>query len=108
VPFAGVAGRLVLPAPVAEVLRLLAAGDLALDEGADRVATRRALQAVPGLSPALIENVMLHALGDPDAFPATDATLRRAARARGLPSAFSRRADRWRPWRGYAAHLLWR
>jgi 3-methyladenine DNA glycosylase/8-oxoguanine DNA glycosylase len=53
---------------------------------------------------------MLHALGDPDAFPATDRRLRAAARACGLPTdpaELTRHADRWRPWRGYAAHLLW-
>jgi len=37
------------------------------------------------------------ALGDPDAFPATDRVLRR----------FAARAEAWRPWRGYAAFHLW-
>jgi AraC family transcriptional regulator of adaptative response / DNA-3-methyladenine glycosylase II len=54
---------------------------------------------------------MLHALGDPDAFPYTDRDLRAAARRHRLPAegpALARWAERWRPWRGYAAHLLWR
>ncbi|MEJ3748910.1 AlkA N-terminal domain-containing protein [Actinomycetes bacterium KLBMP 9797] len=105
-----------LPLPAArartvrELARRLATGELRLDEGADRVAVRRGLLAVPGLGPALVEDVMLHALGDPDAFPAADRGLRAAAAAHQLPAdtaGLTRRADRWRPWRGYAAHLLW-
>jgi AraC family transcriptional regulator, regulatory protein of adaptative response / DNA-3-methyladenine glycosylase II len=89
-----------------ELARRLAAGELRLSGGAGR----RELLGVPGLGPARVEDLMLHALGDPDAFPATDRRLRAAAGARGLPTdpaALARHADRWRPWRGYAAHLLW-
>jgi AraC family transcriptional regulator of adaptative response / DNA-3-methyladenine glycosylase II len=48
--------------------------------------------------------------GDPDAFPAHDATLRRVAgNGRPLtPLALERLSETWRPWRGYAAALLWR
>jgi AraC family transcriptional regulator of adaptative response / DNA-3-methyladenine glycosylase II len=52
----------------------------------------------------------MRALHDPDAFPAGDLGLRRAARQLGLPDserALRRHADRWRPWRSYAAILLW-
>jgi 3-methyladenine DNA glycosylase/8-oxoguanine DNA glycosylase len=41
----------------------------------------------------------MRALGDPDAFPASDLVLRRAA-AEMNP-------ERWRPWRAYAAMHLW-
>ncbi|WP_426513581.1 DNA-3-methyladenine glycosylase 2 family protein [Dactylosporangium sp. McL0621] len=104
-----------LPTATANTLRAmaqrLASGELRLDEGADRLLARRVLLAVPGLRPGQVEDLMLHALGDPDAFPAADRTLRSAAKAHGLPvdtTGLTRRADRWRPWRGYAAHLLWR
>jgi hypothetical protein len=46
-----------------------------------------------------------------DAFPAADRSLRAAARAHGLPAdpaGLTQRGERWRPWRGYGAHLLWR
>jgi AraC family transcriptional regulator of adaptative response / DNA-3-methyladenine glycosylase II len=89
----------------------LATGALRLDEGADRVEVRRGLLAVPGLGPAQVENLMLQALGDPDSFPAAEPSLRSAARAHQLPAdtaGLMRRADQWRPWRGYGAHLLWR
>jgi AraC family transcriptional regulator of adaptative response / DNA-3-methyladenine glycosylase II len=49
-------------------------------------------------------------LGEPDAFPAHDATLRRVA-GNGKPLtalALERLSEAWRPWRGYAAALLWR
>jgi AraC family transcriptional regulator of adaptative response / DNA-3-methyladenine glycosylase II len=52
----------------------------------------------------------MRALGNPDAFPAGDLGLRRGARALGLPStagALTAHAERWRPWRSYAAHHLW-
>ncbi|MFE9694855.1 DNA-3-methyladenine glycosylase 2 family protein [Micromonospora sp. NPDC005806] len=96
---------------VRELAQRLATGELRLDDGADQVAIRRALLAVPGLGPAQVEDLMLHAIGDPDAFPAADRELRSQAGARGLPAdpaGLTRRADRWRPWRGYGGHLLWR
>jgi len=52
----------------------------------------------------------LRALGDPDAFPAGDLGLQRSARALGLPhdaAGLEAHAERWRPWRRYAAHYLW-
>jgi AraC family transcriptional regulator of adaptative response / DNA-3-methyladenine glycosylase II len=108
------AGLTGLPAGRALAVRGLAArlatGELHLDGAADLAAVRRDLLAGPGLGPALVESIMLHALGDPDAFPAADRTLRAAAGAHGLPTGagdLGRHAERWRPWRGYAAHLLW-
>ena len=62
------------------------------------------------LGPWTADYVLLRALGDPDAFPAGDLGLRRAARALGLPddaAGLEARAERWRPWRRYAAHHLW-
>jgi AraC family transcriptional regulator of adaptative response / DNA-3-methyladenine glycosylase II len=67
---------------------------------------RAALEAVPGVGPWTAQYVALRALGDPDAFPASDLVLRRAwgGTARELTEA----AERWRPWRSYAAVHLWR
>jgi AraC family transcriptional regulator of adaptative response / DNA-3-methyladenine glycosylase II len=114
-PAAIAAADLSLPAATAstvqDMAQRLATGELRLDEGADRVAVRRALLAVPGLGPAEVEDLMLHSLGDPDAFPAADRKLRSAAKAHELPAdtaGLTRRANQWRPWRGYGAHLLWR
>jgi AraC family transcriptional regulator of adaptative response / DNA-3-methyladenine glycosylase II len=114
-PAAIAAADLSLPAATANTVRemaqRLASGQLRLDEGADRVVVRHALLAVPGLGPAQVEELVLHALGDPDGFPAANRDLRAAARTHGIPAdtaGLAGRANRWRPWRGYGAHLLWR
>ena len=52
----------------------------------------------------------MRALGDPDAFPASDLGVRRALERRGAagdPAAAARAAERWRPWRAYAVQHLW-
>jgi AraC family transcriptional regulator of adaptative response / DNA-3-methyladenine glycosylase II len=76
-----------------------AAGELPLDPSADRDEARNRLLALPGVGPWTAEYVSMRALGDPDAFPATDLVLKR--RIEGLDP------DRWRPWRSYAAMHLW-
>jgi AraC family transcriptional regulator, regulatory protein of adaptative response / DNA-3-methyladenine glycosylase II len=88
----------------------LASGDLALDPAADPHTVREQLLDVPGIGPWTADYVLLRALGDPDAFPSGDLGLRRAARALGLPgdaTGLEAHAERWRPWRRYAAHHLW-
>jgi len=93
-----------------ELATRLAHGELAVDEGADRAAARSTLLAIPGIGPALAEQLALRALADPDAFPASDPQLRAAARRHRFPgnaTDLAKHARQWRPWRGYAAHLLW-
>lgn len=88
----------------------LAAGELTLDPGADRDGARTRLRALPGIGAWTAEYVALRALGDPDAYPATDLGLRRALARLGVsgrPRAAAAVADRWRPWRAYAAEYLW-
>jgi AraC family transcriptional regulator of adaptative response / DNA-3-methyladenine glycosylase II len=54
--------------------------------------------------------VALRALGEPDAFPASDLGLRRALGPQGRPlasQALEQRSKAWQPWRAYAAVLLW-
>jgi AraC family transcriptional regulator of adaptative response / DNA-3-methyladenine glycosylase II len=95
---------------VRELCTRLADGSLVLAAGADRAEVRRRLLAIPGIGPWTADYVGLRALGDPDAFPAGDLGLRRGARALGLPSGargLEAHAERWRPWRRYAAHHLW-
>jgi 3-methyladenine DNA glycosylase/8-oxoguanine DNA glycosylase len=67
---------------------------------------RAALGALPGIGPWTVEYVALRAMRDLDAFPAHDLVLRR--RMGDLDAAAAVRfAERWRPWRGYAAQYLW-
>jgi hypothetical protein len=53
----------------------------------------------------------MRALREPDAFPAGDLGVRRALASPGGPLPRRRevlaRAERWRPWRAYAALALW-
>ena len=66
----------------------------------------RRFAELPGIGPWTAEYVAMRALAWPDAFPAGDLALRRAAG--GLTEARLRAAsERWRPWRAYAAHHLW-
>ena len=80
----------------------VAAGDVVLDPSADRDEARRALLALPGIGPWTVDYIAMRALTDPDAFPASDLVLRRL-----LGTDANDRAERWRPWRAYAAMHLW-
>jgi AraC family transcriptional regulator of adaptative response / DNA-3-methyladenine glycosylase II len=83
-------------------------GRLDFDAPVDDVVA--ALAALPGVGPWTAQYVALRALSDPDAFPYGDLVLRRmAGNGRPLtPGALKERAERWRPWRGYAVLHLWR
>src|SRR3954464_4082625 len=50
----------------------VASGRLSLEPVADRADTRSRLAALPGIGPWTVEYVAMRALGDPDAFPASD------------------------------------
>jgi AraC family transcriptional regulator of adaptative response / DNA-3-methyladenine glycosylase II len=83
----------------------VADGMVRLDPGADPDRVRDSLLALPGIGEWTAEYILLRAVGWPDAFPASDLGL---VKASGLsPAELRVRADRWRPWRGYAAVLLW-
>ncbi|HAJ48080.1 MAG TPA: 3-methyladenine DNA glycosylase 2 [Alphaproteobacteria bacterium] len=69
------------------------------------------LVALDGIGPWTAHYIALRALGETDAFPASDLGLRKAyaALTGHLPSAaeLETRSQAWRPWRGYAAQYLW-
>jgi AraC family transcriptional regulator, regulatory protein of adaptative response / DNA-3-methyladenine glycosylase II len=95
---------------LAALLEALRCERLSLDPGCDRGEALLALGELPGFGPWTIEVIAMRALGDPDAFPAADLGVRRAAEALGLPAtpaALTARAERWRPWRAYAVQYLW-
>jgi AraC family transcriptional regulator of adaptative response / DNA-3-methyladenine glycosylase II len=67
-------------------------------------------RALPGVGEWTAQYIALRALRQPDAFPASDVgLLRAAANVRGRPTArdLQARAEAWRPYRGYAAQWLW-
>jgi AraC family transcriptional regulator of adaptative response / DNA-3-methyladenine glycosylase II len=105
---------LVLPGARRATLRALvgalASGELDLGPETAPDAARRALAALPGFGPWTVETIAMRALGDRDAFPATDLGVVKAARALGLPStpaALATASAPWRPWRAYAVQHLW-
>ena len=86
--------------------RAVADGALLLERSADPAATRQALLALPGIGPWTAQYIELRALGWPDAFPAGDLGLRKALGGLSMAECEAR-AERWRPWRAYAAAQLW-
>jgi AraC family transcriptional regulator of adaptative response / DNA-3-methyladenine glycosylase II len=97
-----------MPGARARALGALAAaaaeGRLPLDaqglrDGADR------LRELPGIGDWTAQVLAMRS-GEPDAFPAGDLGVRRALGAAGAREAEAR-AERWRPWRAYAAMHLW-
>lgn len=83
---------------------------LSFGPGCDRAETLSVLADLPGIGPWTAQTIAMRALGDPDAFPATDLGVRRAADMLGIPStpaALNRGAAPWRPWRAYAVQYLW-
>lgn len=126
-------GRVPLPTPAGHPGSGKSAGN-GDNAGAPTVAdTKAALIELPGIGPWTAELFALRALGDRDAWPVTDLILRReleqraqaasvgdagrcgdaprgAARpdAAALRTFVARAAERWRPFRAYAALHLWR
>jgi DNA-3-methyladenine glycosylase II len=108
-----------LSAPKIRTLRGIAAavteGSLPLNSLADRPAdeAHAAMVAVKGIGPWTADIYLLFCLGHADAFPAGDLALQEAARiaygleARPKDKTFVLLAERWRPWRGVAAKVLW-
>ena len=95
-------------ATLAGVVTALVERRLDLGPGCDRAAARRMLGDLAGIGPWTVEMVALAALGEPDAFPAEDLGVRRAATRLGLDRRrLADRAERWRPWRAYATQYLW-
>ena len=79
----------------------------------DAEAAHAALVQVKGIGPWTADIFLLFCLGHPDAFPAADLALQEAAKialklkTRPDAARLERIAERWRPWRGVAARMLW-
>jgi AraC family transcriptional regulator of adaptative response / DNA-3-methyladenine glycosylase II len=102
-----------IPRTRAGAIRALAAGvssgKLAFGTlvGLDETVAR--LIELPGIGPWTAHYIAMRALREPDAFPSSDLVLRRALRPGSAvsPALLEERAERWRPWRAYAAMHLW-
>jgi AraC family transcriptional regulator of adaptative response / DNA-3-methyladenine glycosylase II len=66
------------------------------------------LEDTRGVGPWTMAMVAMRGAGDPDAFPTSDLGVVNAWSALGDPTPLKTRQADWRPWRAYAANLLWR
>jgi AraC family transcriptional regulator of adaptative response / DNA-3-methyladenine glycosylase II len=87
---------------IIRLAQALESGALRLEPGGDPDATRRDLLEIDGISERLATTILMRTLYWPDAFPDSDRALQRAAGV-ATASALRARAERWRPWRAYAA-----
>lgn len=104
----------------AKVAALIGAAELLLDGRLDPERLRAlpaaeaqaALVALPGIGPWTASYLRMRALGDRDAFPASDLGVLKALRVLLSDPKLSaqdaeRLAERWRPWRAYTTLHLW-
>lgn len=102
--------QLQMPRRRAEAIRALARavfeGKVQFDKVMNLEEFSLQLQAIPGIGNWTAQYIAMRALGEPDAFPTGDLGLLRRL---GLKSAkeLERRAEKWKPWRAYAAIYLW-
>jgi AraC family transcriptional regulator of adaptative response / DNA-3-methyladenine glycosylase II len=90
--------------------RLAADGGLQMAPGTSLGAALACLKSVPGIGDWTAHYIALRALRFPDAFPAGDLGLQKAAAGNGgrlTENQLAARAQAWSPWRGYAAIALW-
>ncbi|WP_218220002.1 Ada metal-binding domain-containing protein [Nesterenkonia sp. Act20] len=111
-----------LPARSISTVRIaaqaLASGELQLHQGADTRALHEQLTAMPGIGQWTASYLMLRVLGDPDVWMTGDVVLVTGAKKLGILDpdlnkaaahrALQTHAQRWSPWRSYAAMYLWK
>lgn len=96
---------------IRDVARATVAGELAFDAGQAPDEFRRSLLEIRGIGDWTAEYIAMRAFKQPDAFPSADLGLLRAFDdeygRRLRPAELEVRAEAWRPWRAYAAMLIW-
>jgi AraC family transcriptional regulator of adaptative response / DNA-3-methyladenine glycosylase II len=103
-----------MPGARKNTLRLLAetvdSGALSLEGAAGLPAFIDAMTQIHGIGEWTANYVAMRALGEPDAFPASDLGILKALQegpARPTGKQASAQAENWRPWRAYACIYLW-
>lgn len=91
---------------IAEIARLIEAGELDLEPGGDALEQMERLLAIKGIGPWSANYIAMRALGHGDAFLESDVGV-----AHALPDLKPKErlalAEQWRPWRSYAVIGLW-
>lgn len=96
-------------ATIRRVAQAVCNGSLVFDSTQDLAEFRQSLVSIKGIGDWTAQYVAMRALKYPDAFPSSDLGLLHAIGASGAAGAkeLRGRAEAWRPWRSYAALLLW-
>lgn len=84
----------------------IASGNLVLEPGGRIEDTLAKLKAIPGIGEWTAQYIAMRALAWPDAFPHTDLGIRKAL-GETNPTKVLDIAEKWRPWRAYAALHCW-
>ncbi len=96
---------------IRRVARAVVDGELSFDPSQDPEEFHKSLTSIRGIGDWTAQYVMMRALKNPDAFPASDLGLLRAfdrdAGDRLRANELATMSESWRPWRAYAALLLW-
>lgn len=87
--------------------RAVASGYLSLEPGQDVEQTSSKLKTLPGIGDWTAEYVAMRALSWPDAFPYSDLGIKKALGLKNDKQIIEY-AERFRPWRSYAAMHLWK
>ena len=97
-------------ASIRRVAAAVVRGDINFDTSQNPDDFCRDLMSIRGIGEWTAQYCAMRALKYPDAFPASDLGLLKAVDDSGKVSAaeLKSRAESWRPWRAYAALLLWR
>jgi len=94
---------------IRRVAKAVCNGSLTFDAARTPDDLCRELTAIKGIGDWTAQYVAMRVCKNPDAFPASDLGLLQAVGLRGTAGSkiLCERAEAWRPWRAYAALLLW-
>jgi AraC family transcriptional regulator of adaptative response / DNA-3-methyladenine glycosylase II len=93
-----------------QIAQQIVSGSLQLDTAGELSRFVDTMTAIPGIGNWTANYVAMRALGEPDAFPASDLGIMKALQegdTRPTVKQVTARADAWRPWRAYATIYLW-
>ena len=96
---------------IRRIARAVVDGELSFESSQDPDEFCNALGSIKGIGDWTAQYVAMRVLKNPDAFPASDLGLLRAfdrpGQDRLRPKDLAAMSEAWRPWRAYAALLLW-
>jgi len=94
---------------IRRVAKAVCDGSVVFDNAQDPEEFKSSLTSIKGIGDWTAQYVAMRALKFPDAFPASDLGLLKAVGEKNISGVrnLRGRAEAWRPWRSYAALLLW-